>query len=107
MASSGGGGGSLHRTKGDRVVERLKAQNATRKFKGISTASGTQTIQGAINPSDLASSRTGVGRVRGVGFVPMLPRVWNNKSVVLIVLNEQIKYKDRNQWTANGGWRSL
>ena len=42
---------------------------------GSANASGTQIIQGAINPSHLASGRTGVGRVRGFGFVPMLRRV--------------------------------
>ena len=36
---------------------------------------GRKIIQGAINLSHLASSRTRVGRVRGFGFVPMLRRM--------------------------------
>ena len=42
---------------------------------GSANASGTQIIQGAVNLSHLASSRLGVGSVRGFGFVPMLRRV--------------------------------
>ena len=52
-----------------------RQKTRSKRLAGSMNASGTQIIQGALNLSHLASSRTGVGRVRGSGFIPMLRRM--------------------------------
>ena len=73
---------------------------------GSATAPGTQIIQGAINISHLASSRTGVGGVRVFVFVPMLSRMSNSSGSYRVLGDRRLFYQDQNQSTAGGCWRS-
>ena len=76
MAPSRGGGQSAPYERTSIVLSRgWRQKTQSECYAGSTNASGTQIIQGAINLSDLASSRTGVGRVRGFGFVLMLRRM--------------------------------
>ena len=112
----GGGAVCTTREELNRVVERLKEKTRPKSLAGSANASRTQIIQGAINP---ASSRTGVGRVRGFGFVPIhvMMCVRNSSGAYRVVCNSsgayrvfsyrRLFYQDRNQWTAGCCWRPL
>ena len=85
LAPSGGGGTVyIIRENLNCAVETLKAKTRSNFLAGSTNAPGTQIIQGALNLSHLliASSRTGVGRARGFGFVPMLRRMFASAVVL-------------------------
>ena len=77
MAPSRGGGQSAPYERTSIVLSRgWRQKNAIRKFGGEYECVGDANHPGCYKSiSHLASSRTGVGRVRGFGFVPMLRRM--------------------------------
>ena len=93
-----GGGYSAPYEKSSIVLSKGRRQKTRpESLAGSATASGTQIILGAINLSHLASSRAGVGRVRGFVFVPMLRRVCNSSGAYRVLSDRGLFYQERNQ----------